>query len=807
MLLRVFLSAALILNSVAEAVAAGNARVQPYATAFTAKNGASTRLTQTDAQDWIIEAVAVRELGDSARSRQLLEAARERLILDKIPEPYSAEIHRRMNDLVVQVGGKATQHIPKKEVRPPRLENEPCTPGGFGTLDDDKSGGQFGDKKDNSRANSGNTSPANRASTPSKPPCDIRNLAEGLSLDELETIPEEVENPHGRLLISSPRLKITDLVRATQNAEVRALLWWIASGRMAFYSKDENLAEIIRRKVRPEDQEQLDSFRNNFGMGGYSGGDVDPGLIGNILSVVGIYNKDYNAEAQALIQLFDGSKLSEMADRYVKDAVKFGALYGLAFGIWPGAKKAGITSGGAGGAGGRWGGGMGGSAVEGTSRVRILADSTSSFLNNADFMLKIGALYGVKIDGLHKQLLGLLLLSMTKGSARWRSRAVISRNDAIRAADSMRGTFRALGNRIGRAIRKKDLTAFLSKELDSTLTSGFNAPVPGVPVVVGPNGPLQPPKDPNAPPANGGAQKRAARKLNMAQRIALFATTAVRAGTGASIGAGEAYVVARASKHVFEGMYEDNVRLQNKSFIRVLNSRKGFAFLKILIQSMHLEEDSISPVNLSKPTRETQFILNLARTAGICSDSDFQRLHEAQVKKQELTQELRRLRFSCPFTKDSRAYDLLHRELVTFNAVKSKNLVRLRASILRDRIKMAQLLIQFQFIDGFQSQEEQEFFEEVTSKILGITSEEQKHYLTIFEGYINQAGKMQPSAFSPTGFAIYDRQGRDPYDLRSSPTPVNAPSQILAIDWGDPSPGDDSTNGGWNNNRFNGFTN
>ena len=813
MLLRVLLSATLIANPIADALAMGPGS-KPYATAFTAKNGASTRLAQTDAQDWIIEGVANRDLGNKDRARELFEAARERLDVDKIPEPYASEIHDRMNSLFVSVGGSATKHTVKEEVKPPvRIQTETCN----------TAMSRFDGNDSNNNEDIRTRTPGTNNATTNNPPCNVSMMAEGLSLDDLEVIPAEVQKPKGQLLIASPRLSLADLSRATSNSEVRALLWWITAGRIAFYAKDENLAQIIQRKVAPQDRLQIDNFRTGIGGYGGYGTDVSTGVVQEFMMSLGLF-RDYTSEAHSLIQMFDGSKLGDMADRHVRDAMRYGGMLGGLFRIWSGAKRAGPTAG-AGAAGDSSGGGFGASRFGGigigggASRTKVLADSSLSFVNNASYMFKMAALYGVQLDQYQMQTIGLLMLAIVKGGLNLRGaqpRIFKSQGDVDKAVGPLGRVMSVMGRNFARASRSGrggDFIETTANRVMGVVDDAAGASLPGgigsSPVGNGfgtdPNGTgstTTPPDDPNA---NNGAnqpvkKKRVVKKLTTGQRALVLGGFLARGATGAALGAFEAGAVAKLSKYFFQGFYEDTIKLQNKSFIRILNSKKGFAFLKLLIHAMQLEEDSITRVDMKNKSAETQFILNLARTAGICSPEDYNKL-EATKGQKTVSQDVRVLRFSCPSKRDTYYYDLLMREMMTFNAVKTKNLVRLRASILRDRLKMAQLLIQFQFVDGRQTQEEQEFFEDVTSKILGITSSEQRHYLDIFEGFVKQSDLIK-SQYSPTGFAYTDRTHKDPYDNKSSPTPVNSPSQVLAVDWGDPGPSEDP--GPWNSNsRFN----
>jgi len=832
----------------------------------------STNIIGSDAPDWVIEGLAEKDRGNRARAKVLFESAKKRILVEKLPQPYRHEIMKRLDQLIASVeedvssgvttgntaaNAKSAGQVSKsnnsggtnaisrnsnannaarKQNNKVNSKDPLVADPSDGSLDDLFS--SSGDVPSNAATGNPSTDSANGFGDPINgntngglvDPQSPAALAEAERLREQrhQAFLEEVMkiDPKSTFMVTKADPSVIRQVLA-KNEEGRALLWWITAGRMARNAQSENLLEIIRRDLRINNTQAYDQY--GYAGSGFGGGmgRVDMGGIYELLYLI-MGQKNYTYEAVLLMRVFDGATLDELADRYIKQTTFLGAAVAGAFAINPSLRHV-SPSISAGDQNSYEQPGMGKKALTGDILARGLVNLTAT--------MNIAALYGVQLDGYTQQLTAMVIFTASR-VAFWKLRsrpgppktdpdkheATLVQQAVAKTGEYMEG----LGRRMRKAKHsakgdaaqaEKNMQDVLNSELDqmvkATKADDLDIVIPNVNLPSNTGG-VEPNKNQN----QSGGGKKPPKKMSPVEKVWRLAIATGSVAWSAAWGGTESYVLGQLAKHLFKGMHEADVKLKNKVFLQQIASPKGLPYLKILAHSMALGRNKIEPVQMKRGhDRHVDFILNLARAAGICSDDDYQKLNAerdrlAALKEQEkrdrafvqlgrrsprpLTAaekedlfEMKLLNFSCllPYQNqksEMRTYNfnMLERELLTFNAIDADAIARLRVTPLRDRIRMAQLLLQFQFLDGVRTQEEIRFFQQVQQKILGVTSAEQHNYLDRFAGYISQAGGMVPTRLSPTGFMVNpERSGiESPFDYGLAPSAPDAPSDILAVD-------------------------
>ncbi|MCM2281879.1 MAG: hypothetical protein NDI61_08540 [Bdellovibrionaceae bacterium] len=805
MVLRLILSAALVLNPLAVFAQAKGAKPN--------KGLRGTYLEEPSAPDWIVEGLAARAVKNNARARELFIAAKTQLIAEKLPVDALKAVIIRLDDLIVSVGGSVTKTMPH--------ENTPWNTSNTGA--------------GNAAANASGNTPTNALTNAPQVPVNSAATEDSFFQNDstntnttapTESIPSSdhaVVDPRGEYSIADSDAQVLKSVLAN-DSEGRELLWRISSARMAANAQQDRLKEIIRRDLGEDELSNMDSFGSGYGMG-Y--GSVQPGLVYELLSYVGMFDKDYRKEILKMKEKFDGSSPDEMAMKIIRDAANYGALTGAAFGFWHGLKKAGPISG---------DDNYLGQGQPGKSQLS--ADEIMIFLNNANSFVKMAALYEVEVDQLQKQLVGMMALGFAmfamKNSMWGKTPKPPKPGDDASVLAKLFGSYKpqmeALGRAFGRAKTNAEKTKLLEEKL-AQLTEKMGAleggTIPGVGrAAVGPetsnrnagalsNDPLDPdqppadpadPEDPNKKPSKPKKPRRPTTPREWALRV-------VYGAAGAGINAAHGYAISwgtlQLAKYFYGGAYNDAQETQNRNFLRLMNSSKGIAFLKLLVHSMHAGKEKVDGFTADQAKDpHIAFIMNLSRSFGNCSRDDYVAMDAAKkaggALQNELTAaraalgangsnveqftetDLKKLYFSCPLQKNPYNFNLLMREMKSFNAISDRSVAYLRTSVLRDRIKMAQLLLQFQYVDGEQTTHEEKFYREVASRLLGFDSKEQNHYVQVLAGFMKSEGGVVPNPASPSGFSIAKIPGKklkNPYDYKLAPGSTEAPFEILAVDW------------------------
>lgn len=238
-------------------------------------------------------------------------------------------------------------------------------------------------------------------------------------------------------------------------------------------------------------------------------------------------------------------------------------------------------------------------------------------------------------------------------------------------------------------------------------------------------------------------------------------------------------------------------KLETKDFQAFMAGDRGIGVTKLLIAALNAQKQPRDIVD-AKTTRDPQarFILNLNLSAKVCSADQFARYNQltkaaadAEAKKttfDHVVDAIKRaraalaanllnqpnlndrdyeiLRFACDSTLGSSRYDQMAEEFVTFNAIPDWEAAAVRASSYANRIRVGEMLMQFQFLRGDPDEKAKIFFNTTITKVLGLTRPEDADYFENFYSFIRLHGGMHEDPSSPTGFSIQNVIHVNPWD-------------------------------------------
>ncbi len=844
MVLRLLLSAAIVLNPAAAVMAESSPQMTPVR---------GTHIFATNAPDWIVEGAAERLKNNQQRALELFNAAKTQLLAEKLPEPYAREIIYRLDDLITSAGGTANNG----GLADP---NDPVNSGlgiPIGSMNPKKSPGAAADN--HNRATQNSSADDFGKDLLLEPTADTNHVDTTIA-DSDVPVPDTkvpITDPRGTYLISEHDPKVLNDV--LKNApEIREILWWINSARLAAHARTNRLRELIRRELGEDELSKMDSFGSGYGGFGY--GNMEPGAVYDVLAYFGILDKDYHQKVLKLKQRYDGARPQDLAQLLVEEATLYSAASGGIFGLAHSRlKKAGPSTG----AGDTF-------STGGASKAQLLSDEILALLINAGYMTQMAALYDVEIDQVEKHLIGMVALGfsmfvvkhviwgkngpkipkeslfsgLTKALDRVSPRlGKMARNltksekpESAGELGTLAKEFRQFSPNMEQIARNFDKARkqgrgpeYLNEVLEGMVASLADAPGSAGAIGAGrisgsdrgpvlSNDPLDPvdPTDPVNKPKKPRAPRKPKPKTPKAWALELAG--ALMSGVGnAALTGGVSFGAMSFSMDFFNGLYKKRQELSNKVFLQGMNSHKKIPFLKLMIHSMQLGRNEMAPFTARRDKNpQVAYILNLARSLGICSEQDFvvrdaavkagakdrvaaakAALAEHARKRSASRQEaetvaitgidVKKILHSCPEKHDSKNWNLLMREMKSFTSIPDTSVAHLRTSILRDRVKMAQLYLQFMYVDGEPTQQEMEFYQSVVSRLIGFDSKEQGHYISLLAGFIHKSGGIVENPESPTGFSIakVNQRMESPYDYKKTPGSAEAPFEILAVDWDD----------------------
>lgn len=835
MVLRILLSAAIVLNPVADVLA--NSQQAPRRTAVR-----GTHIFVTNAPDWIVEGAEERAKRNNARALELFAAAKTQIVSERLPQPYSNQIIDRIDDLIETVGGTAGgaassrldpinegSGVPIGSLNPDPRQT-PNRPSAIERAKNLVTGNSTDDARRDPLlepvANANNTDSSSQNST--------GNAGAG------DTVPDTkipVVDPKGTYLIAEhDPARITAVFR--HSPETREVLWWITAGRLAAHSRTNRLKALIKRELGEDQLSNMDNFGSGFGMGF---GNMEPGAIYDVLAWFGMFDKDYRKEMLKMKQKYDGARPQEISWLLIREATM--AATGLGF-VWGAAPKL-IEYGPRTGGGDNFSTG-GGFGAMGTTAV-LKADKIITFILNTTYMARLGALHEVEMGQIELQLLatislGFALFAMKfsplgKNGIKFPSRPSPEFFEKLaKNFDSVAPSMAALARKLKKAKRENKSS---QEVLEGTLQElveklgAMGVTMTGLPNIGNANvgggnggaGVGNDPLDPNSPNPNDpiNSDDPAKKKTTKASKkspgewtAALLAAAGAGVINAATLG-GITFGILYGSSLFFGDLYQQRQELANKVFLRGMHSHKKIPFLKLLIHTMYLgRNEEIPKFTVRRDDPQVAYILNLARSLGICSEQDFvireaalkaRKGREVEAAKAAVAEHLRKkgaqnhevesadvsdidvkkVIYACPQKPDVKNWNLLMREFRSFTAIQDTQVAHLRTTPLRDRVKMAQLYMQFLYVEDEPTQQEIEFYQSVVSRLIGFDSNEQNRYMSLFSGFLHKQGGMVENPVSPTGFslAVIRNRKRSPYDYKNHPGSASAPFEVLAVDWED----------------------
>jgi hypothetical protein len=267
---------------------------------------------------------------------------------------------------------------------------------------------------------------------------------------------------------------------------------------------------------------------------------------------------------------------------------------------------------------------------------------------------------------------------------------------------------------------------------------------------------------------------------------------------GVAWSAAETATIGKVAKFVFEKERQRNRALDNEGFRNFLMAWPGEGFIKLLILSMNVglspsevQEKGRVALTIEKvransvPDKQIKFILNLARSARICSPPDSARFNQlkGQGAQARASLEFQILNYACGDGFDStRRFQRLTREFITFNEIPNDYIAVLRTGNLQTRLRMAEVLMQFRYLANDPSNPLKVIqFNKVITDYLQLTGPENAQYLQRLEAFITDHGRVVEDPRSPTGFSIGNNSIVNPYDLSIGYVTARAPDSPHAV--------------------------
>lgn len=336
------------------------------------------------------------------------------------------------------------------------------------------------------------------------------------------------------------------------------------------------------------------------------------------------------------------------------------------------------------------------------------------------------------------------------------------------------------------------------------------APVPGqTPTPSAGSGPLNPPSGPprpSVPPAPGQAPSplRPTSAPIVVPKLAM-----VFAALGGAVAAIEMYLVGWVATEMLANLREQLIIVRNESLNSHLSSSEfGEGLIKLLIAARSSPEERRTAVVFENPKgltnqrpydqvtlgeKEEEFILNVVRSAKICSPNDLEKLRELNERARvelspalsDNTRKLIRasyekqrkdLLYACYSSGNMRSpmapWKRVEAELRTGQGIPARDVVSLRSLDAAYRIMIGELVLQLQMLDGNRSPAERDFFQTTVRPTLGLEGLEM--YFSGLESFIRKRSMLRAPG-SITGYVIHDSPVAVPFNFSSGYTSANSP--------------------------------
>ena len=270
------------------------------------------------------------------------------------------------------------------------------------------------------------------------------------------------------------------------------------------------------------------------------------------------------------------------------------------------------------------------------------------------------------------------------------------------------------------------------------------------------------------PKTRGAALKDIARRLNLPGLL--------KSGLHGARSATETFAIGHTAKYIFRGARLEKRAIHNENFRRFLMTPSAEGFLKLMVLSMSDGRPSTLSIanRLSQAEAKTKidFIYNIARSARICSPNDKTVAARANAPS---TSSSRQAAYACKANSNTARFERLQTELLTYDEIPQEYVTDLRLVSREHRLRMAELILQMQFLDGDRGPSENLYFRNVVAKALGVDSIEDIEYFERVHAFVQENGGLIPSSNTPTGFTVRTDSVAHPYDMDQGYTPLNSP--------------------------------
>lgn len=551
------------------------------------------------------------------------------------------------------------------------------------------------------------------ASSPLPAIADLRNL-----------VPGDTGQKNGAGLTTS---EVETII--STNPELRDTLWEIGRGRL---SRDaQNLEAIIKDKTGKTPKE-LDAQAAADLAEAYQ-----PGVFLETLRKMNIVNFDVSKANLQLKQEYDGVAIDEIANQLTNNAMKFSIPAGFIQGTL--------------------------ADIGYKSRfVGLTGEALATFAINAHLALRIADLYSIELSDSEKEIVLLLIFTAAKLSFRY-------------GPQMAEGLVASLAQSLG-ALRVEQRASAFVASLKRIMATPAVAAIAGAAVT---GGPLV--TDADKSKATAETKVAAANDSVKAKNQSLMKSIAgrinfamwLKSGLYATRSGAETYAVGQAANWLFRGLHQAKREAHNKNFRRFLMTPKGEGFSKLLVLAMNdgVPSADARPSNaslLDAMKAKSDFIINIARSARVCTENDLEVLKSASADSEAAA-------FACQTNPNTSRYVRLKNEILTFNEIPQEYVADLRLVSREHRLRMADLVLQMQFLDGDRSPDETEFFQKVVAKTLGLDNREDLEYYDRLHSFIQESGGLVRNDTTPTGFTIRSDAKPHPYDMNRGYSPLNAP--------------------------------
>ncbi|MDX9731158.1 MAG: hypothetical protein RBT63_05250 [Bdellovibrionales bacterium] len=474
----------------------------------------------------------------------------------------------------------------------------------------------------------------------------------------------------------------------------------------------QNIEGIVRSRTGKSIQE-LEAEEAKARAEGYK-----PGPFLEMLNRLNLLNLDISKANLKLKQEFDGVALDILAEQLIRDATKYSIPVGVLQGVLTDI-----------GTSGRF--------------IGVSSEVLMTFIINANLALRLSDLYGIELSNSEKEIVLLVIFSTAKVAGQYGAHS-----------SAVTGILGSFGETLGRLKSSSpgEMVDFLKRFLKNPAIAKTIPPAAQEVLATAEN------------ESKGGKPKSGALRT-IASKINLMSL--VKAGAHGARSATETYILGQAAKYVFRSARHSRRAIHNENFRRFLMTPTGEGFFKLMALSLNDGIPSTSPVRAESEeefANKIKFIMNIARSSKACGLDD---LKAVQVDATSA--------YACTGNQNTARFNRLLTELLTYDEIPQSYVTDLRVVSREHRLRMAELIVQMQFLDGDRSPNEVQYFRNVIARTLGVDHLQELEYFDRLHAFIQENGGMEPSVLTPTGFTVRNVSAPSPYDMDRGYSPINAP--------------------------------